>query len=135
MNGKTKTAKKDQLRLWQRLAVASYVFLILDILVWETWGAPPKQVSVYFGLTMKLLPLLVPLLPVWRGNAGVYMWVSILMLFYITEGLVLSYSEYGHGWGLHNELVYAVIEMGLSIAFVFCAGTYIRLKNPRIKKS
>lgn len=135
MNGEMVADQKDRLRLWQRLAVASYVLLILDILVWETWGAPPKQVSVWFGLTMKLLPLLVPLLWVWRGNARVTMWVSLLMLLYITEGLVLSYSEYGHGWGLHNELVYAVIEVGLSTAFVFCAGTYIKMKNPRIKKS
>ncbi len=135
MNGELTADKRDQLRFWQRLAVTSYVLLILDILVWETWGAPPEQVSIYFALTMKLLPLLVPLLPVWRGNAGVYMWVSLLMLLYITEGLVLSYSEYSQGWGLHSELVYAAIELGLSSAFVFCAGTYIKMKNPRIKKS
>lgn len=129
------TANREQrLRLWQRLAVISYMILLIDVLVWETWGAPPEQVSIYFGLAMKCLPLLLLLLPVWRGNAQVYMWVSILMLLYIMEGLVLSYSEYQYGWSLHQELIYAVIELISSTAFAFFAGSYIRLKNPRIPK-
>ncbi|MFV1997247.1 MAG: DUF2069 domain-containing protein [Acidiferrobacterales bacterium] len=135
MNIENMIDRTSQLRAWHRLAVASYVLLTLNILVWETWGAPPDQVSIYFGLGMKLLPLLIPLLPVLRGNAGVYMWVSLLMLFYITEGTVLAFSEYKLGWGLHNELVYAVTEIGLSITFVIAAGSYIRIKNPRVPKS
>jgi len=127
--------RANQLRMWHRLAVASYVLLILNILLWETWGSPPDQVSIYFGLGMKLLPLLIPFWPVLRGNAGVYMWVSLLMLFYITEGTVLAFSEYSLGWGLHNELIYAVMEIGLSITFVIAAGSYIKIKNPRVPKS
>lgn len=135
MNGGNTTDRTNRLRFWHRLAVASYVLLIINILLWETWGAPPDQVSIYFGLGMKLLPLLVPLLPVLRGNAGVYMWVSLMMLFYVTEGLVLVFSEYHLGWGLHNELLYAVIEIGMSITFIFAAGSYIKIKNPRVPKS
>lgn len=123
------------LLLWRRLAVVSYILLILDILLWETWGAPAKQVSVWFGLSMKLTPLLVVLVPVLRGNARVIMWVTLLMLLYLTEGLVLSYSEFNRGWGLHNELVYAVAELLLSAVFIFSAGTYIKKKNPRIPKA
>lgn len=123
------------LLLWRRLAVASYILLILDILLWETWGAPAKQVSVWFGLSMKLLPLLVVLVPVLRGNARVTMWVTLLMLLYLTEGLVLSYSEFNLGWGLHNELIYAAAELLLSAVFVFSAGTYIKKKNPRNPKA
>lgn len=135
MSGDQIIDRTRRLRLWYRLAVAAYMLLILNILLWETWGAPPDQVSIYFGLGMKLLPLLLPLLPVLRGNAGVYMWVSLLMLFYVTEGLVLIFSEYHLGWSLHNELIYAVIETGLSITFIFAAGTYIKIKNQRIPKS
>ena len=135
MNSETTTSREDRLRLWHRLAVISYMLLLIDVLVWEAWGAPPKQISLYFGLAMKFLPLLLVLVPIWRGNAQVYMWVSLLMLLYLMEGLVLSYSEYQHGWGLHQELIYAVSELVSSLAFVFFAGSYIKLKNPGIPKS
>ncbi len=134
MNSNETSQKQERLRLLQTLSVASFICLTIDVLVWESWGSPPAQVSVYFGLTMKLLPLLLVLVPIWRGNAQVYMWVSLLMLLYLMEGLVLSYSEFQYGWGLHNELLYAVIELGFSAAFIFFAGSYIKLKNPRIPK-
>lgn len=123
------------LLLWQRLAIASYILLILDILVWEAWGAPAQQASIWFGLSMKLTPLLAGLLPILRGNARVMMWMSLLMLLYITEGLVLSYSEFNRGWGLHSELIYALAESLFSIVFVFSAGTYIKIKYPRPGKT
>lgn len=114
---------------WHRLAVASYLLLILTLLVWESWGAPARQASVYYGLLLKTIPLALLLPGILRRRVMAHMVATLLMLLYFIEGVVLTYSEQGQGWHLHSELSYAAIETLLSIVYIVSAGMFIRLRG------
>ena len=114
---------------WHRLAIASYLLLLLCVLVWETWGAPARQASIYTGVLLKSVPLVLLLPGVLRQRVMVHMGATLLMLLYFIEGVVLTYSQRGQGWHLHSELMYAAAETVLSIAYIFSAGMFIRLQG------
>jgi uncharacterized membrane protein len=117
---------------WHWLAVSAYVLLLVNVALWETWGAPAQQASVYTGLLLKTVPLMLLLPGVWKKQSGAHLLASLLMLLYFTEGVVLVYSEWGQAWHWHNELVYATIETVLSIGYIGFAGLYIRTRSRHV---
>ncbi|MCG6975744.1 MAG: DUF2069 domain-containing protein [Acidiferrobacterales bacterium] len=116
-------------RQWHQLAIAAYLLLILTILVWESWGAPARQASVYYGLLLKTIPLALLLPGILRRRVMAHMTATLLMLLYFTEGVVLTYSEQDQGWHLHSELFYAATETFLSVAYIVSAGMFIRMQG------
>ena len=117
--------------LWHRLAIASYLLLILCVLIWESWGAPARQASIYSGLLLKTIPLVVLLPGILRRHVMAHMGATLLMLLYFIEGVILTYSEWSQGWHLHSELSYAAAETVLSIIYIVSAGMFIRQRGNR----
>jgi uncharacterized membrane protein len=114
---------------WHRLAIASYLLLLVLMLVWETWGAPARQASIYYGVLLKTVPLALLLPGILRRRVMAHMGATLLMLLYFIEGVVLTYSEQGQSWHLHSELTYAAAETALSIVYIVSAGMFIRLQD------
>ena len=96
----------------RQLAFFATLALAVVCLAWELWLAPTGRGT----LAIKALPLLLPLLGLWRYRMYTYRWLSLMIWLYVTEGLVRGTSEGGAG------MVLAWIEVVLSVTiFVACA--------------
>lgn len=110
----------------QALALTAYVALIVLTLAWEGWLAPAPRVPPGFWLTAKSLPLLLPLFGLLRGKRYTYKWASMLILLYLTEGIVLTASTRQQPFALHSVLPYALLETLLATAFFVAAIAFVR---------
>lgn len=110
----------------QNLTLAGFFSLLILTVLWEGWLAPVSYGPPGFWLTVKSIPLLLPLLGLVRGHAYTYIWASLLMMLYMVEGTVLLWLHRGDGFVLHSVLPYALLETILSIAFVITASLYAR---------
>ena len=107
---------------WTRaVAIASVLSLIALGLAWELWLAPTGSRT----LALKVLPLLLPLLGLWRNRMYTYRWVSLMVWLYFTEGVVRAWSDRAPG----NYL--GMLEVLLCLLlFMACAlHVRVRLKN------
>ncbi len=111
------------------LASGTYVALIILSLAWEGWLAPARGVPPGFWLTLKTLPLLLPLSGLLHGRPYTYAWASMLVLPYFIEGVVLAYQFREAGITLHATLPYALLEVLLCSGFILSATFYARLRG------
>jgi len=109
-----------------RLALSAYIGLIILTLLWEGWLAPAPHFPPGFWLTLKSIPLLMPLFGLLHGTSYTYAWASMLILVYFVEGLVLAVSHRQEPFALHGVLPYALLEILLSTIFFFSAVFYVR---------
>ena len=100
------------------IANASLIALIFLCVAWELWLAPVRPGGSM--LALKALPLLLPLFGILRGKLYTFQWSSMLILAYVTEGVVRAWSERGAGQAL------ALAEIVLSMAFFTAAICYAR---------
>jgi uncharacterized membrane protein len=110
----------------QRIALASYLLLILLVVLWEGWLAPAPKAPPGFWLTLKGTLLLLPLFGMLRDKPRSYLWASLLVMLYFMEGTMLLYLHRAEGFALHSVLPYALLETMLTLAFIASAGLYIR---------
>ncbi len=113
-------------------AVISLLALIVLSLLWERWLAPIRPGGSW--LMLKAVPLLLPLRGLLNGKRYTYQWSSLLILAYLTEGLVRATSDAGTSQWL------AVIETLLSSVYfisvlMFCYDTRPSLTNPELKRT
>lgn len=100
-------------------AAGSLLLLIALALAWELWLAPLRPGGSW--LVLKAIPLLAPLRGILHGRRYVYQWASILILAYLTEGVVRAMSETGPSRGL------AAAQALLSLTFFLCAIFHARM--------
>ena len=96
----------------------SMVALILLCVTWELFLAPLRPGGSW--LVLKVLPLLLPLPGILRGQRYTYQWASMLILLYFTEGVVRAFSDPG------QSRIYASLEIALSAIFYLCAIFFAR---------
>ena len=97
-------------------ALAGLIGLIVLGLAWELWLAPTGSGT----LAIKVLPLMLCLLGLWRHRMVTFRWLSLLLWLYVLEGLVRGTTERGLSQAL------ALIEIVLCL-WLFSASTlYIR---------
>lgn len=101
------------------LAATALVALIVLTLSWELWLAPLRPGGSM--LALKALPLALPLGGVLAGRSYSFQWSSLLVLAYLLEGLVRSWTDEGTSWLL------AVVEIALCLAYLMGAIAYVRL--------
>jgi uncharacterized membrane protein len=121
-----------RLNQWRWTAVITLIGLIVLSLLWERWLAPIRPGGSW--LMLKALPLLLPLHGLLNGKRYTYQWSSLLILAYLTEGLVRATSD----TGLSQQL--AMLETLLAgVYFVsvlmFCRDTRPSLTHPELKRS
>lgn len=103
-------------------SIASLVALIFLCLIWELWLAPLRPGGS--ALVFKVLPLLLPFPGILRGRRYTFQWSSMLILLYLTEGVVRFMSDKGLSATL------AGTEIALAAGFFFSAVFYARLSAP-----
>ena len=113
-------------------AVASLLGLIVLSLLWERWLSPIRPGGSW--LMLKAIPLLLPLRGLLYGKRYTYQWSSLLILAYLTEGLVRATSDTG------TSQMLAVIEVILSTIYfvsvlMFCRDSRPSLTNPALQRT
>jgi uncharacterized membrane protein len=107
-------------------AAVSLVALIVLCVAWELVLAPLRPGGSW--MVLKVLPLLIPLRGVLKRNLYTMQWSSMLILLYLTEGIVRATSDKGLsatlGW----------IEVALVCVFFFCSVLYLRPYKQAAKK-
>lgn len=103
-------------------AIVSLIALIFLCLLWEAWLAPLRPGGSL--LMLKALPLLIPLFGILRGKVYTYQWTALLVLAYLTEGLVRAWSDRGISQRL------ALLETGLALVLLASCVIYVRLSRP-----
>jgi uncharacterized membrane protein len=76
---------------WRRANLVLWGALILLCLGWELWWAPLRPGGSW--LALKVLPLLAAAPGMWRGKLYTYQWMSMLVWFYLTEGVVRGLTD------------------------------------------
>ena len=99
-------------------AVASLIALIIICIAWETVLAPLRPGGSW--LVLKVIPLLLPLRGIIKRDIYTLQWSSMLILIYLAEGSVRSYTD----TGVSAWLAYA--EVTLVCIFFLCALLYLR---------
>ena len=112
---------------WTRaVAVGSVLALIALGLAWELWLAPVRSGGSW--LALKVLPLCFPVAGLLRNRLYTYRWVSLLVWFYFTEGVVRAASDRGPGrWLAGIEIVLCLL---LFTACVVHVRTRLRKTSP-----
>ncbi len=67
-------------------------------------------------LVLKVVPLLLPLRGVWRGNLYTLQWAAMLVLLYFMEGVVRAWSDISA-----TSAILAGIEVVFAVTFYLCA--------------
>ncbi len=80
---------------YRLIVISSMAALALLCLAWELWLAPLRPGGSL--LALKALPLVLAMPSLVRGSVRSYQWWSMLVLIYITEGLMRATSERGTG--------------------------------------
>lgn len=100
-------------------ASAFLVALILACVAWETFVAPLRPGGSW--LSLKVVPLLFPLLGILKGRLYTYQWAAMLSLLYVGEGAVRVMSDVDS-----TSVMMAWLELFLAGGFFVCAVAYVR---------
>ncbi|TRZ56283.1 MAG: DUF2069 domain-containing protein [Rhodocyclaceae bacterium] len=103
-------------------ASTSLIALITLNLAWELWLAPLRPGGSM--LALKALPLLLPLFGILRGRRYTYQWAAMMILLYLTEGVVRGVTDSGA-----TQLL-AGLETLLALVFFISAVLYARRSAP-----
>ena len=107
----------DNKNPYQILAFAAFIDLFILCVCWEWFLSPLRPEGSW--LILKALPLLLPMRGIWKGNVYTMQWASMLILLYITEGLV-RISE--SGWNFYLAILETLLA---TIAFI-CLLMYLK---------
>ena len=107
----------DNKNPYQILALAAFIDLFILCVCWEWFLSPLRPEGSW--LILKALPLLLPMRGIWKGSVYTMQWASMLILLYITEGLV-RISE--SGWNFYLAILETLLA---TIAFI-CLLMYLK---------
>ena len=81
---------------YQLIATAAFVDLFILCIAWEWFISPLRPGGSW--LILKAIPLLFAIPGLWKGNVYTMQWASMLILLYITEGLVRILETGANFW-------------------------------------
>jgi uncharacterized membrane protein len=102
---------------YQLLATAAFVDLFILCVCWEWFISPLRPGGSW--LILKGIPLLFAIPGLWKGKVYTMQWASMLILLYITEGLVRILETGNNFW-------MALLETILATTGFICLLIYLR---------
>ena len=109
---------------YQLIATAAFVDLFILCIAWEWFLSPLRPGGSW--LILKAIPLLFAIPGLWKGNVYTMQWASMLILLYITEGLVRILETGANFW-------MAVLETTLGTVAFVCLLIYLKPIKARAK--
>jgi len=99
------------------LAVAAFIDLFILCVAWEWFISPLRPGGSW--LILKGVPLLFAIPGIWKGKVYTMQWASMLILLYITEGLVRILETGANFW-------MAILETALATTGFVCLLIYLK---------
>jgi uncharacterized membrane protein len=109
---------------YQLIATAAFVDLFILCVAWEWFISPLRPGGSW--LFLKAIPLLFAIPGLWKGNVYTMQWASMLILLYITEGLVRILETGTNFW-------MAALETALGTVAFICLLMYLKPIKARAK--
>src|SRR5690606_22013761 len=85
----------DKAKNTARLTSALYLAVLVTLILTTFYPAPVEGVSIALILTVKLLPLIGFVIPVFRGHNRGYIWMAFVLIFYFTQAVVSAWLSEG----------------------------------------
>ncbi|CAM3742517.1 DUF2069 domain-containing protein [Polynucleobacter brandtiae] len=101
---------------YQLIATAAFVDLFILCVAWEWFISPLRPGGSW--LILKAIPLLFAIPGLWKGNIYTMQWASMLVLLYITEGLVRILETGANFWMATLETTLGTIGFICLLAFL-----------------
>jgi uncharacterized membrane protein len=101
---------------YQLIATAAFVDLFILCIAWEWFISPLRPGGSW--LILKAIPLLFAIPGLWRGNVYTMQWASMLILLYITEGLVRILETGVNFWMAALETTIATVGFVCLLMFL-----------------
>lgn len=105
--------------LYHGLLLAGYFTVMVVLLVWYGWGAPPRLLSPAWTITLWVLPLFTALRGLLHGRSRTVKWSLFLSLLYFTHGIVEAWSDAA-------ARPYALVEIAAAIGWLAGGVLYVR---------
>ena len=102
---------------YQLIATTAFIDLFILCVCWEWFISPLRPGGSW--LVLKGVPLLFAIPGLWKGNIYTMQWASMLILLYITEGLVRILETGANFWC-------AVLETFLATVGFVCLLIYLK---------
>ncbi|CAM3687695.1 DUF2069 domain-containing protein [Polynucleobacter antarcticus] len=109
---------------YQLIATAAFVDLFILCIAWEWFISPLRPGGSW--LILKAIPLLFAIPGLWKGNVYTMQWASMLVLLYITEGLVRILETGANFW-------LAALETALGTIGFVCLLLFLKPIKARAK--
>ena len=109
--------KVSRKNAYQLLAVAAFIDLFILCVAWEWFISPLRPGGSW--LILKGVPLLFAIPGIWKGKVYTMQWASMLILLYITEGLVRILETGANFW-------MAILETALATTGFMCLLIYLK---------
>ena len=107
----------SKITLYRWVSLVGYFGLLLLILNWFTWIAPPVTFPRSLVLILLAVPLLIPLRGLLHGKRRTHQWVIFLSLAYFIGGVDVWYNQ----TGIKSYLGAAMTVFSI-VLFVGCSG-------------
>lgn len=101
---------------YQLLAVAAFVDLFILCVAWEWFISPLRPGGSW--LILKGIPLLFAIPGIWKAKVYTMQWASMLILLYITEGLVRILENGANFWLALFETLLATIAFACLLMYL-----------------
>ena len=101
---------------YQLIATAAFIDLFILCVAWEWFISPLRPGGSW--LILKAIPLLFAIPGIWRGNVYTMQWASMLILLYITEGLVRILETGANFWMAALETTIATVGFVCLLMFL-----------------
>ena len=109
---------------FQLIATAAFVDLFILCVSWEWFLSPLRPGGSW--LILKSVPLLFAIPGLWKGKVYTMQWASMLILLYITEGLVRILETGANFW-------LAILETALGVLAFACLLIFLKPIKARAK--
>lgn len=97
-----------------RLTLGLYLATLAALVITTFYPAPVEGVSITLILTVKLLPLIGFVVPVYRGNNHAYILLAFVVIFYFTQGVISAWlSEGGTGAVITTLLTFLLFTVAM----------------------
>ena len=101
---------------YQLIATAAFIDLFILCVAWEWFISPLRPGGSW--LILKAIPLLFAIPGLWKGNVYTMQWASMLILLYITEGLVRILETGANFWMAALETTIASVGFVCLLMFL-----------------
>lgn len=108
------------IRLTQVVAISSVIALIVLSILWELWLAPLRPGGSW--LSIKALPLCIPLTGLLKNRLYTYRWLSLWIWFYFIEGVVRVWGD------PYPSRLYAGLEVAICIVLFGACAMHVRYR-------